>query len=213
MSATRSSAVDNVSASLSYPRFLDSLTKARLLFRKQYPKGILPIESMNTLRDYWVKMMTNDMYRYWKATPWDFNGIATAPGKEPIACGYFVTTLLKQAGCKINRTKLATCASLEMMKSLVPHQKVSNLSKLDMPTFNKKIIAWGKGLYVIGLDFHTGFIINDGNETWFLHSNYIGRKGVMKEKIMESTALQASKTKWIVSLTADQDFLQNWLSH
>ena len=45
----------------------------------------------------------------------------------------------------------------------------------------------------------------------FIHSNYIGRKGVTKEKVMNSTALQSSKTRWVVSLTGDKDFLKRWL--
>jgi hypothetical protein len=68
-----------------------------------------------------------------------------------------------------------------------------------------------QGVYVIGLDFHTGFIVNDGTENWFIHSNYIGRKGVTREPVSTSAALNASKTKWLVSLTQDQDFLQRWL--
>jgi hypothetical protein len=82
---------------------------------------------------------------------------------------------------------------------------------MDYRSFNDKLTELGKGVYIIGLDFHTGFIVNDGKENWFIHSNYIGRKGVTKEAIMNSDALKASKTRWLISLTNDKSFLERWL--
>jgi hypothetical protein len=119
---------------------------------------------------------------------------------------------LRDMGLKVNRRKLSVCASSQMMKSLVPKQQLKNLSRLSYPDFNKKLSEYGKGVYIIGLDFHTGFIVNDGKENWFIHSNYINRKGVTKEAVISSTALQSSKTRWMVSLTKDKYFLQKWLS-
>jgi hypothetical protein len=98
-----------------------------------------------------------------------------------------------------------------MMKSLAPGQPLKNLSYLDYQSFNDKLKDLGKGVYIIGLDFHTGFIVNDGTENWFIHSNYIGRKGVVKEPVMNSDALKASKTRWLISLTSDKAFIQKWL--
>ena len=114
-------------------------------------------------------------------------------------------------GLKVNRRKLSVCASSQMMKSLVPKQPLKNISWLSYPDFNEKLKDFGKGVYIIGLDFHTGFIVNDGKENWFIHSNYINRKGVTKEAVINSAAFQSSKTRWVVSLTGDKDFLQRWL--
>jgi hypothetical protein len=97
------------------------------------------------------------------------------------------------------------------MKSLTPGQPLKNLSYLDYESFNNKLKDLGKGVYIIGLDFHTGFIVNDGTENWFIHSNYIARKGVTKEAILNSAALRSSKTRWLISLTNDKGFLQRWL--
>lgn len=98
-----------------------------------------------------------------------------------------------------------------MMKSLTPKQRIKNLSYLSYSAFNDTLNEYGKGVYIIGLDFHTGFIINDGKENWFIHSNYIGRKGVTKKLVINSRALKSSKTRWVVSLTGDKNFLQKWL--
>jgi len=169
-------------------------------------------ELLEEIINYWATTISNDLYQHWKNTSWDFNGTTTKPGQGAIACGFFVATLLQDIGLKVNRRKLSVCASSQMMKSLVPKQSLKNLSRLSYPDFNEKLKELGKGVYIIGLDFHTGFIVNDGKENWFIHSNYINRKGVTKEAVINSAALQSSKTRWIVSLTGDIDFLQRWLN-
>jgi hypothetical protein len=161
--------------------------------------------------EYWVNNLSKDMYNYWQGTAWDFNGTTTIPKNGTIACGYFVNTILQDMGCKINRIKLSICPSSVMMKSLVPGQSLINLSALSYTDFCEKVFFMGKGVYIIGLDFHTGFIVHDGTKAWFIHSNYIGRKGVTKEPILHAQALQASKTRWMVSLTGDKRFIKNWL--
>lgn len=168
-------------------------------------------ENRVELTNFWVHTISNDLYNQWKNTPWDFNGTTTKPQEGSIACGFFVTTILQDMDVKINRTKLAVCASSVMMKNLTPHQRIKNLSNPSYPEFNDTLKSYGKGVYIIGLDYHTGFIINDGREVWFIHSNYIGRKGVTKELVMYSAALKSSKTRWMISLTGDVGFLQNWL--
>jgi hypothetical protein len=167
--------------------------------------------NLEVITSYWVNTLLNDFYLKWAGTPWDFNGTTERPGKGSIACGYFVTTLLRDMGVPIQRVRLAVCPSSQMMKSLVPGQKPANLSLLSYAAFNERISKHGKGVYIIGLDFHTGFIINDGTQNWFLHSNYIGRKGVTRETVLSSEALKSSKTRLMVCLTSDIGFLSRWL--
>jgi hypothetical protein len=168
-------------------------------------------KAIEEICSYWVNAIGNDLYNKWQNTPWDFNGTTTQPQRGTIACGYFVTAILQDMNLKINRTKLSVCASSEMMKSLTPQQRIKNLSYLSYNDFNNNLSEYGKGVYIIGLDFHTGFIVNDGKENWFIHSNYIGRIGVTKETVLNSAALRSSKTRWLISLTNDKDFLHRWL--
>jgi len=169
------------------------------------------VDSNDSIVNFWVKTIGKDIYEKWEGTPWDFNGTTESPKVGNIACGYFVTTVLRDIGVKLNRIKLATCTSLQMMKSLCPTQKIQNLSYKNYEEFNDYIKKNGKGVYIIGLDFHTGFLVNDGFENWFIHSNYIKRKGVTKETILSSVALKGSKTRWTVCLTKDKVFINNWL--
>ena len=194
---------------ISYETFKKNIAGIRKQLAIQH--GGLSDSIRTEIADLWVNAISNDLYSYWKNTPWDFNGITVKPGQGAIACGYFVTTILRDMDFYVNRVKLSTCASSQMMKSLVPGQPLKNLSYLSYESFNEKLSQLGKGVYIIGLDFHTGLIVNDGAENWFIHSNYIGRKGVTKEPVMASIALKASKTRWLISLTGDRDFLQKWL--
>ncbi len=168
-------------------------------------------KSLSEIIDFWVSNISNNLYSKWQNTSWDFNGTAVYPNQGPIACGYFVTAILKDMTLKIDRRKLAVCTSSAMMTSLAPNQKLKNLSYLSYADFYDALKHFGKGVYIIGLDFHTGFIVNDGKEVWFIHSNHIKRKGVTKEPVLNSAALKSSKTRWLISLTNDKDFLYKWL--
>jgi hypothetical protein len=176
----------------SYTEIKDDIAAKRKQFAAKYSS--ITVSAQAEISDYWVNAISNELYIKWQNTPWDFNGITTEPQQGTIACGYFVTTILRDMDLRLNRIKLSTCASSEMMKSLTPMQKIKNLSYLSYPDFNATVRRFGKGVYIAGLDFHTGFIVNDGTENWFIHSNYIGRKGVTKETVLNS-ALKSIQNK------------------
>ena len=49
-------------------------------------------------------------FEHWKGTPWDFNGTTRIPGQGTIACGYFVTTALQDAGFDLPRYRCGQMA-------------------------------------------------------------------------------------------------------
>ena len=146
---------------------------------------------------------------HWIGTPWDYNGVTQTPGKGKIACGYFVTTVLRDAGVKINRVKMAQCASETMINSLT--KKKVNYSRFTFVEFIQKVKAKGKGLSIVGLDNHTGFLYNDGNELWFIHSSYVGTGVVVKERALQSHVLYSSTYKVVGFICQDTSFVRKWL--
>ena len=141
---------------------------------------------------------------YWTGTTWDFNGVSRTPGEGSIACGYFITTLLEDAGFKLNRVRLAQEPSSVLIKSTCT--QVKNYGALeDLKKYLQAAPA--NSVCILGLDFHTGFVVKGADSAWFFHSNYIRRSGVTKELVDESGALKASKTFMIGSLTANSKFL------
>jgi hypothetical protein len=203
----------NTAPLLSYQQEKHFIDSNRKVFQKIYLDDTTKEVAFSSAKRFLLQTIGTDLYQYWKGTPWDFNGTTTTPQRGTIACGYFVNSVLQDAGVKLNRTKLSVCPSLTMMKELTSIQSIKNLSALSYDGFEQWIRQNGEGVYITGLDFHTGFIINDGNEIWFLHSNYIGKQGVIKEKIKTSQALKASKTRYITCLTESKKFLMGWLLH
>ena len=144
---------------------------------------------LNNIRD--------SLFACWLGTPWDFYGTTEEPGKGKIACGYFVTTLLRDMGASVNRIKHAQCASEEMIKAVCIKNTIHRYSNKNISSFIEQIKLGDTGLYIVGLDFHTGFILNDGAQVYFIHANYAGKKEVTKEIAIESTVLSSSNYKVI----------------
>ena len=138
----------------------------------------------------------------WYGTPWDYNGMSLSPAKGNIACGYFITTTLMHAGLAVNRIKMAQCPSSELIRSVCTGIKIySNKPVAELINQVKKD---GMGLYIAGLDFHTGFIWYDGSEVYFIHASYYGSKCVVREKAAGCAVLTNSKLK----MTGKVNFMQ-----
>jgi len=148
----------------------------------------------------------------WIGTAWDFNGTSEKPQKGSIACGYFVTTILRDAGLSLARIKLAQCASEQMITSLVQSKYIQRFSQVKMEDFIQSIKRQGYGLYIVGLDNHTGFIYNDGNEIYFIHSTFIGTRNVQKENAATSWILEKSKYKVLGKISTDEKVLDRWVN-
>ena len=147
-----------------------------------------------------TKIICDSMIPCWYGTPWNFYGTSETPGKGTIACGYFVTTVLRDAGLNSNRIKLAQVASEEMIKSLCEKSTITRFSNKSIDEFVRAIKKMGEGLYITGLDSHTGFIYNDGAEVYFIHASYITPKCVVKEIAISSSILASSKYRVIGKL-------------
>ncbi len=147
----------------------------------------------------------------WIGTKWDFNGTTQTPQKGSIACGYFVTTVLQDAGFTLARSRLAQCASEQMILSLVQSKYVQRFSNISIENFISAITAKQYGLYIVGLDNHTGFIYNDGKEIYFIHSTFVGTRNVQKERAADSWVLKQSRYKVLAKLSADEKMLNRWM--
>ena len=171
-------------------------------------KNLLIDHPAKDIRNYLFKLVDEDIYNYWAGTPWDFYGTTRQPKTGSIACGYFVTNTLTDLGFKIDRVGLAEVASGDMIKKLcVGIHSFYSLNKLNSYLAKQPVNA----VFIIGLDFHTGYIVKTTSGCYFFHSNYIKKQGVIKEKIEVSQALSANKYFMIGSLTANEKLLRKWV--
>jgi hypothetical protein len=196
-----------IPAALNY----DSCKKEILLLKQKNKAGWNKLTKQQKEKIF-TNAVTQNIIPNWIGTAWDFNGISQTPQKGSIACGYFVTTILRDGGLNIARVKLAQCASEQMIVSLIQPKYMQRFSNVTMLSFIQSVQKQGYGLYIVGLDNHTGFIYNDGKEIYFIHSTFIGTRNVQKEKAAASLVLIQSKYKVIGKISADERVLDKWIN-
>ena len=167
---------------------------------------------INDAREHLTQSVYNEIFPYWYGTGWDFNGTTEAPGKGKIACGYFVSTVLRDAGLKVQRALMAQQASENIVLSLTTEAHIKRFRNVNITDFVQSVQNWGPGLYVVGLDIHTGFILNVGGDVYFIHSSYIDPYAVVKERALEARILSGSKYRILGKLSADDQLIIKWLN-
>jgi hypothetical protein len=188
----------------------DSCKKAIAIIKRQHKTSWATLSKIEKEKCF-ANAITTTIAPAWLGTKWDFNGITEVPQQGKIACGYFVTTVLRDAGLPIERIKLAQCASEKLVTSLVQDKYVKRFSHVGMDDFMAYLKLNGFGLYIVGLDNHTGFIFNDGVDIWFIHSSIVGTRDVQKEKSASSSILQKSKYRIVGKISADELVLRKWI--
>ena len=157
---------------------------------------------IDSARVYVFDRITSDILPAWNGTPWDYNGITRTPGQGKIACGYFVNTLLQDAGFRLPRIKWSQMAAEPITV------KTCHVMKRFRDRPVSEVEAWlraqGDGLYKVGLDSHVGFIVVRDGLARFVHSNYYQREvGVMSEPLEGNNPLSHSHYRIVGRLLGD----------
>ena len=168
---------------------VDNPNNKKLYFRKSdlidYITGKSEIKS-ETIEEAKTKLtayLYNDIFNHWYSTKWSFEGHSEIPKQGTIACGYFVSTTLRDVGFNLNRYKLAQKSPEEEAKVIACGTSIEKRENISKQELKKYFLKQKDGIYFIGLDFHVGYIYKNNQEVYFVHSNYIENKGVMKETI------------------------------
>jgi len=158
-----------------------------------------------------LEHMLPALMRCWIGTPWDFNGTAAKPGSGKIACGYFVSTVLQDAGFRVNRYQLAQQASVHIMHSFIPPDACTLSIGKSYDDFLKEIKGYPSGIYLVGLDRHVGFLVKTDSDFRFIHSSGARPWQVVDESRNQASSLQQSKWRMLGNLTANPTFIRTWL--
>lgn len=185
--------------------------KQRSVFQEEYEKAdeSTRIKITEQAEDYLLEVITDEFFVYWEGTEWDFNGTTRTPGKGKIACGYFITTVLSDAGFKIPRTKWAQQASEYYITRMTSEVKrFSNATPEEMKDY---FLENPDGLYVAGLDNHVGFVYKSGKQVTFTHASYYDPKvGVQTEKLIGDNPFAKSAYR-VVGRILTKEMIRKWI--
>jgi hypothetical protein len=194
-----------------YKKQLAGIDEARAALTLQYRKNPRDPATLENTRRAFIRAIYREVIPFWYETEWDFYGTTETPQEGKIACGYFVTTVLRDGGLKVERARLAQQASEKIILSLTKEAHVKRFRNATIEEFVEGIEKWGEGIYLVGLDFHVGFIVNDGGKTYFIHSSYIEPRRVVREIALDSKVLASSKYRVAGKISADDELLAKWL--
>ena len=171
-------------------------------------------ERVKEARNYLNRTMQQQVFDYWYGTDWDYYGTTETPRKGQIACGYFVSTTLLHAGFDLERYKLAQQPASKIIRTLCDENTLKRIGHGNLTGLLQHMEGEPKGIYIIGLDNHVGFVLKDDDGIWMVHSTSSSTaRGVVKEKLGESRIVQRSKNYWIANLLDHEALIKKWITH
>jgi len=190
----------------------DSVLEAKNKLLLNYKDAVTETEKQQILtkaEKLFTNALLNNIIEAWYGTPWEFYGTTEIPNEGTIACGYFVTTVLRDAGVKLDRVHLAEIESETMISTLIDKKYITRYRNIYWRDFLENVKKAGDGLYIIGLDYHTGFLLCKDGKVYFINSNI---PGVMKENAESAYMLCVSRYRVTGRITNNAEFIKKWLS-
>lgn len=164
---------------------------------------------LDSAETYLLEKITGDFFDQWYGTEWDFNGTTKTPRKGKIACGYFITTVLTDAGFRMPRVKWAQQASEYYITRMTTD--VKRFSGATVEKVESWIAERPDGLYVAGLDNHVGFVYKSGDDIQFIHASYYDPKiGVQSEELDGDNPFAKSQYR-VIGRILGKEMVRKWI--
>ena len=198
--------------SITYKATKAQIDFLRLRLRNDFNGNRIDIDSVKrTFRD----QLTNQVIPHWYGTEWSFNGYTSVPRKGKIACGYFVSTTLKDMGLKLNRYKLAQKSPMDEAKAISCGAEITTISHDEPDQALAKIKGHiKKGIYFIGFDSgHVGFLVRKKETLFLVHSNYLSPVSVCIEPLETAKVFKSFNTFHLVDISHNEKLIQKWLNN
>ena len=169
--------------------------------------------SFDNIKTAFTNQLVDKIIPHWYGTPWSFGGHTAIPNQGSIACGYFISTTLRDMGINLNRYKLA-------QKSPIDEAKIIScglaINKVVQDTPEKAFVEIDnltkEGLYFIGFDEgHVGYLLKREGELFLIHSNYLSPVSVCIETLKQSRVFKRFTKFHIVAISNNDILLQRWL--
>ena len=188
-----------------------SVAKQQVLAARQQAK--LNQIAPDSLTSLFTSLLTQKIIPHWLGTPWSFEGHTSVPGSGEIACGYFVSTTLKDVGFNLDRYKFAQQLPIHEAKTVAlgkPLLEINSNSTSERISILRDTLK--EGIYFIGFDqSHVGYIQKKRNELFLIHSNYIGAEDVVIERIEDSRVFSYYTRIYIADISRNAALMKKWV--
>ncbi len=151
--------------------------------------------------------ITTELIPTWKGTDWAFYGATQTPRTGTIACGYFVSTVLQDAGFDVERVTMAQQASEHIIMTMSPSSAIWRYRGRTRSQVATHVEAQGDGLYIVGLDYHVGFLVKEADTLQMCHSD--PNDGVVCEDARTSSAFVSDYR--VVGRVLHDETVEKWL--
>ncbi|MBL0008623.1 MAG: hypothetical protein IPP25_16000 [Saprospiraceae bacterium] len=167
----------------------------------------------DSLSHLFTNLLIDHIIPHWLGTPWSFQGHTSIPRSGEIACGYFVSTTLKDVGFNLNRYTFAQQLPINEGKTLSlgsPLLEINSNSTTERIAILRDKLK--EGIYFIGFDqSHVGYIQKKNCELFVIHSNYIGAEGVVIERIEDSQVFSYYTQIYIADISRNTALMRKWV--
>jgi len=197
-----------------YATMKEDVERWRKDLAAKHAKAGTPAEKDKVLAETrsFLEAVLPEMMRCWLGTKWDFHGTTEVPGKGKIACGYFVATVLRDAGFRVDRYKLAQQSSQSILRSFLPRESLNLQVGIPYETYAAGLKMTEPGVRIIGLDSHVAFLVTGRDGFRFIHSSGSKPWCVVDEGEKEAEVLRRSNYRVQGLLTGDKEVLRRWLA-
>ncbi|MFX0556962.1 hypothetical protein ACOCEA_09190 [Maribacter sp. CXY002] len=197
---------------VSYSDTKASIGLLRKRLGEEHRQGQISIDS---IKSAFTNHLVNRIIPHWYGTPWSFGGHTAIPNQGEIACGYFISTTLRDMGIKLNRYKLAQKSPLDEAKAISCGSPIYSIIQESPEKAIAEIDNLTKeGLHFIGFDTgHVGFLLKQKGELFLIHSNYFSPVSVCIERIEESRAFKSFSKFHLVDISNNDILIQRWLDN
>lgn len=195
-----------------YIALRDRLANDGPQLRRRIGASAEPVERRHARLEAALLRRVDRLFASWIGSRWGLGTPqSTVPHRGKTNCGLFVAVVLRDAGFRLPIWKLNRQAAYHAIKSLAPRRAIRFLHRTSMRTFVRRVRAMGPGLYVIGLDFHIGFLrVKDSGAVRFVHGSYITHR-VMDEPARTATPIVTSRYR-MVGKILQPNMLRAWLA-
>ena len=178
---------------------------------ERYKKGDI---SFDQIKIEFTNQLVDKIIPHWYGTPWSFGGHTAVPNQGEIACGYFISTTLRDMGIKLNRYKLAQKSPIDEAKVISCGLTIHSIDQdSDTKAFVNIDRLTTEGLYFIGFDKgHVGYLLKRQGQLFLIHSNYLSPGLVCMEPLEASRVFKSFSKFHIVAISNNDLLLQHWLN-